>query len=102
MNRPTKLTVILEPEGDGGFSVHCPALPGCHSQGNTRDEAIANIEEAIAQVLKVRSQKKMPSPKETSEIVTEEIKLILDARAEDGLPLIIETVEVELPTVVAV
>lgn len=40
-------TVILEQESDGGFVVRAPALPGCVSQGDTRDEALANIREAI-------------------------------------------------------
>ena len=40
--------VVLEPDPeDGGFVVHCPALPGCYSQGETREEALANIREAI-------------------------------------------------------
>ncbi len=38
--------VILEPDEDG-FSVWVPALPGCVSQGDTREEALANIREAI-------------------------------------------------------
>jgi len=41
------LTVILEPSDEGGFTVLVPALPGCISEGNTRDEALANIKEAI-------------------------------------------------------
>lgn len=40
-------TVILEREPDGGFVVAVPALPGCVSQGDTKDEAIANVREAI-------------------------------------------------------
>ena len=40
-------TVILEQESDGGFVVTVPALPGCVSQGDTKDEAIANVREAI-------------------------------------------------------
>jgi len=40
-------TVILEQEADGGYVVHTPALPGCVSQGDTREEALANIREAI-------------------------------------------------------
>lgn len=40
-------TVILEREPDGGFSVWVPDLPGCASQGDSYDEAIGNIREAI-------------------------------------------------------
>ncbi len=39
--------VILEPEADGGYAVWVPTLPGCVSQGETREEALANIREAI-------------------------------------------------------
>jgi predicted RNase H-like HicB family nuclease len=42
-----KYAVILERESDGGFVVSVPALPGCVSQGDTREEAMANIQEAI-------------------------------------------------------
>jgi predicted RNase H-like HicB family nuclease len=42
-----RYTVVLEQEDDGGFSASVPALPGCHSQGDTRGEAVANIREAI-------------------------------------------------------
>ncbi len=42
-----KFAVTLERDEDGFFVVSCPALPGCHSQGRTREEAIANITEAI-------------------------------------------------------
>ena len=40
-------TVILQCESDGGFVATVPALPGCVSQGDTRDDALANIREAI-------------------------------------------------------
>lgn len=40
-------TVILEREEDGGYHAFCPALKGCHAQGETLDEALANIREAI-------------------------------------------------------
>jgi predicted RNase H-like HicB family nuclease len=39
--------VVLIPEGEGGYSVTVPALPGCVSQGETREEALAMIREAI-------------------------------------------------------
>jgi antitoxin HicB len=39
--------VLLEPDQDGGYVVVCPSLPGCYSQGETIQEALANIREAI-------------------------------------------------------
>lgn len=42
------LKVIFEPSEDGGYTVHVPALPGCISEGDTLDEARANIREAIS------------------------------------------------------
>ncbi len=40
-------TVLLEKEDDGGYHAFCPILKGCHSQGDSVEEAIANITEAI-------------------------------------------------------
>ncbi len=42
-----KLRVVLEPSEDGGYTVTVPALPGCISEGDSREEALANIEDAI-------------------------------------------------------
>ena len=42
-----KYTIILIPEEDGGYSVGVPALPGCVTQGGTKEEAIAMAKEAI-------------------------------------------------------
>ncbi len=42
-----KLKVILEPSDDGGYTVYVPALPGCLSEGDTKEEAFSNIKEAI-------------------------------------------------------
>ena len=39
--------VILEPDETGGYVVSCPSFPGCYSQGDTLDEAMENIKEAI-------------------------------------------------------
>ena len=52
-----RLEIILEQEKDGGYSVHCPALKGCHSQGETREEALKNIQEAIELYLEVVNEK---------------------------------------------
>ena len=52
-----KLAVVLAPGGDGYTVVECPTLPGCISQGKTREEALANIKEAIAGWLEVELEK---------------------------------------------
>ena len=41
------LKIVLEPAEEGGYTVYVPALPGCISEGDTREEAINNIKEAI-------------------------------------------------------
>jgi predicted RNase H-like HicB family nuclease len=114
-----KFTVILELEEDGGFSVYCPALPGCVSQGDTRQSAIDSIKEAIRlyqETLQERKAEMAPrlvkeafkrsnegAPhlyEESPEVIAEEIRHILGGRQEDGLPfggVSTETVEVELP-----
>nr|VFK29006.1 MAG: HicB_like antitoxin of toxin-antitoxin system [Candidatus Kentron sp. MB]VFK29557.1 MAG: HicB_like antitoxin of toxin-antitoxin system [Candidatus Kentron sp. MB]VFK74828.1 MAG: HicB_like antitoxin of toxin-antitoxin system [Candidatus Kentron sp. MB] len=42
-----KLQAILEPSDEGGYTVFVPGLSGCISEGNTEDEALTNIREAI-------------------------------------------------------
>ena len=50
--------VILRPDSeDGGFNVSCPALPGCHSQGDTEEEALENIKDAITGCLEALNQR---------------------------------------------
>ena len=51
-----KLKVVVCPEEVGGYSVSVPALPGCHSQGETLEEAMANIREAAELWLEVASE----------------------------------------------
>jgi predicted RNase H-like HicB family nuclease len=43
-----RMKVILEPSDEGGYTIYAPSLPGCISQGQTCEEALANIQEAIA------------------------------------------------------
>jgi len=43
-----RLKVVLEPSEEGGYTVYVPALPGCISEGETVEEALENIREAIA------------------------------------------------------
>ena len=66
-----KLSVTLDRDEDGNWIVECPAIPGCVSQGDTKEQALANIREAIA--------------------------LCMEVRAEQGLPLTIETQQIEVP-----
>lgn len=51
-----KLTVVLEPQEEGGCAVRCLELPGAISQGETKEEALMKIKEAIGLVLEVLSQ----------------------------------------------
>lgn len=51
-----KLKVLLRPESVGGYSASVPALPGCYSQGETREEALENIREAAELWLEVAAE----------------------------------------------
>ena len=42
-----KLKVVLDPSDEGGFTAYVPTLPGCISEGDSREEALQNIREAI-------------------------------------------------------
>ncbi len=42
-----RIGVVLEPSDEGGYTVFVPAIPGCISEGDSREEALANITEAI-------------------------------------------------------
>lgn len=48
-----KIKVVLDLQEDGGYTVYAPSLPGCISEGNTREEALHNIKEAIELYLEV-------------------------------------------------
>lgn len=54
--------VVVEQDEDGAFVAHCPALPGCVSQGKTRGEAIANVKDAIAGYLHSLGKHNEPIP----------------------------------------
>jgi len=42
-----RFKIVLEPSDEGGYTVYVPSLPGCISEGNTKEEALRNIQEAI-------------------------------------------------------
>ena len=64
-----KFLVTLEKDEDGYYAAECPSLPGCVSQGETPEEALTNIREAIEGILDLRRRKGLPVPAvEVSEI----------------------------------
>ena len=63
-----RLRVILEPSDEGGYTVFVPSLPGCISEGQTKDEALDNIRDAIRGCLQVRAENGMPLTIETCQV----------------------------------
>jgi len=63
-----KFTVTLDRDEDGAWVVECPSIPGCVSQGKTKEEALENMKEAIQVCLEVRSEQGLPLTVETKEI----------------------------------
>lgn len=71
MIKTMKLPVTMYRDEDGWYVAECPVIPGCVSQGRTEEQALENIREAM--------------------------QLCLEVRQEQGLPLVIESREVEIP-----
>ena len=61
---------ILYPGEDGYWVAECPSLPGCISQGKTKEEAIANIREAIQLYIEALEEDGLPVPEDQSDKVT--------------------------------
>ncbi|MCK9299483.1 type II toxin-antitoxin system HicB family antitoxin [Methanoculleus sp. YWC-01] len=61
-----RYTVLMEQNEDGGYTVTVPSLPGCISEGSTREEALAEIEEAISGYVEVARKLGKPIPVEIS------------------------------------
>ncbi|MGV0026923.1 type II toxin-antitoxin system HicB family antitoxin [Phormidesmis priestleyi] len=66
---PSKRKVLIYPGEDGYFVAEVPSLPGCISQGKTRNEALANIEEAIALYIDVLHDRGETIPDDRVEVV---------------------------------
>jgi predicted RNase H-like HicB family nuclease len=65
---PVKFIVTLGPGEDGFVIAECPALPGCITQGATKEEALANIREAIELSLESRKALGLPLEVDTAEV----------------------------------
>lgn len=63
-----KLSVTLDRDEDGVWIAECPAIPGCVSQGKTKPLALKNIKEAIALCLEVRAERGLPLTVETQQV----------------------------------
>lgn len=63
-----KFNVTIDRDEDGVWIVECPSIPGCVSQGETKEIALENIKEAIALCLEVRAEKGLPLTIETRQI----------------------------------
>ena len=63
-----KLVTTLERDEEGVWVAECPSIPGCVSQGDTRDEALANVREAIAVCLEVRAERGLSLTIETQQV----------------------------------
>jgi predicted RNase H-like HicB family nuclease len=63
-----KFLITLFQDEDGVFVAECPSIPGCVSQGQTEAQAEANIREAIAECLAVRAEKGMPLTVQTRQV----------------------------------
>ena len=60
--------VTIDRDEDGVWIVECPAIPGCVTQGNSKQEALNNIQEAIQLCLEVRAERGLPLTIETRQI----------------------------------
>lgn len=94
--------MVLGPEGDGGYTVVLPAIEGCVSQGDSLDEALANVTEAAQACLDVMRRENRSVAIETPEMIAREVQRCLEDRREEGLPLTIETREIEIEAEVTV
>ncbi len=63
-----KFQITIDRDEDGAWVTSCPSIPGCHSQGSTRQDAIASIREAISLCLEVRAERGMPLTVETYQL----------------------------------
>ena len=63
-----KFSVTVDRDEDGAWVVECPAIPGCVSQGATKEEALVNIEDAIRLCLAVRAERGLPLTRETRQV----------------------------------
>ena len=72
-----KYTVIIEKGRESGYVAHVPALKGCVSQGETREEVLANVKEAIEVYIEALLEDELPVP---TEVGREAVEIEVAAR----------------------
>jgi predicted RNase H-like HicB family nuclease len=96
-----RFTITIRPDEDGVWIAECPAIPGCVSQGKTKEEAISNLEDAIRLCLEVRAEPGLAPMVEFAEVdgfelevalvrQNQELMAFLDQRSEPGQTYSIE------------
>ena len=90
-------TAIISPHPSGSWSAFCPAVPGASAQAGSRAGVLEELRAVIAAFLE---EGIVPLP-ETPELIAGEVAELLKGRAEDGLPLRVETTPLAVPTPVA-
>ncbi len=63
-----KFNVTIDRDEDGVWIAECSSIPGCVSQGKTKPQALQNIEDAIKQCLQVRAERGLPLTMETCQV----------------------------------
>ncbi|MFL6531033.1 MAG: type II toxin-antitoxin system HicB family antitoxin [Chthoniobacterales bacterium] len=63
-----KFSTVIHRDEDGVWIVECPAIPGCVSQGKTKEEAVENIKDAISACLEVRAAQGLPLTAEVHQV----------------------------------
>ena len=63
-----KFSTVIDRDEDGVWIPECPAIPGCVSQGRTKEEAVENIKDAISACLEVRAERGLPLTIEVQQV----------------------------------
>jgi antitoxin HicB len=70
-----KVRAVLEQEEDGAWSAWVPALPGCATWGQTREEAVAHLREAVRLYVESLRERGLPVPAAAREIAVENLEV---------------------------
>ena len=79
-----RMMVTIDRDENGVWVVHCPSIPGCVSQGNTKEGALANIREAIGLCMEERAEQGLPLT-----IETRQVEVTLEARRQSELDILL-------------